>query len=413
MEKLQQNRERVNSQAVLEITTLGKFQVKYREKALTREASRSYRMWELFKYLLTNREQSVLPEMLVEKLWPEQEYADAKSAVRTQVYRLRQFLASSTGEPGENFILFDQGSYRWNKKCKYWLDADEFEQLCQQAESLKQENPTDAIELLQKAVLLYKGEYLPEDTYSEWTVIQRHYYNRLYLECVISLGELLNEKNQYDEIITLCEKAIDIDPCVEQIHILYIEALLAQGRKKLAISHYGNVFDTFCRDMGINPSNKMSHLYKIIHSEDGIAEHDLTSIQNGLRESSVGDEAFYCDSVIFRALYQLEQRRANPYICIGMFTLIGVGPNGRQIGMDAMDHLQRVLASRLNRTDVFTRLNDSQYLCLLNTDVDNAKKTKIIERIEDGFWKIWDGDNQYLTVFSRLQPLLPAEKLAE
>jgi hypothetical protein len=78
-----------------------------------------------------------------------------------------------------------------------------------------------------------------------------------------------------------------------------------------------------------------------------------------------------------------------------------------------MDHLQRVLASRLNRTDVFTRLNDSQYLCLLNTDVDNAKKTKIIERIEDGFWKIWDGDNQYLTVFSRLQPLLPAEKLAE
>ncbi|MGB3933511.1 MAG: response regulator receiver protein, partial [bacterium] len=66
----------MQSQTGLEIITLGDFQVRCGGKILTHDANRAYRLWELFKYLLTNREQGVLPEVLVETLWPEQEYAD-------------------------------------------------------------------------------------------------------------------------------------------------------------------------------------------------------------------------------------------------------------------------------------------------------------------------------------------------
>lgn len=162
----------IQDQTVLEIRTLGNFQVSYGEKILTQEYSRSYRLWKIFKYLITYREQGVLPEVLVEKIWPDEDYADAKSAVRTQVHRLRQLLTSATGINGSDFILFNHGSYQWNKECKYWLDADQFEQLCQQAQNIKQENPSEAITLLQKAVALYVGEYLPEEAYSEWAIIR-------------------------------------------------------------------------------------------------------------------------------------------------------------------------------------------------------------------------------------------------
>ena len=99
----------IQDQTVLEIRTLGNFQVSYGEKILTQEYSRSYRLWKIFKYLITYREQGVLPEVLVEKIWPDEDYADAKSAVRTQVHRLRQLLTSATGINGSDFILFNHG----------------------------------------------------------------------------------------------------------------------------------------------------------------------------------------------------------------------------------------------------------------------------------------------------------------
>ena len=58
----------IQDQTVLEIRTLGNFQVSYGEKILTQEYSRSYRLWKIFKYLITYREQGVLPEVLVENL---------------------------------------------------------------------------------------------------------------------------------------------------------------------------------------------------------------------------------------------------------------------------------------------------------------------------------------------------------
>jgi len=401
----------IQDQTVLEIRTLGNFQVSYGEKILTQEYSRSYRLWKIFKYLITYREQGVLPEVLVEKIWPDEDYADAKSAVRTQVHRLRQLLTSATGINGSDFILFNHGSYQWNKECKYWLDADQFEQLCQQAQNIKQENPSEAITLLQKAVALYVGEYLPEEAYSEWAIIQRQYYNRLYLEAVVTLGDLLKDKGQYNEIITLCEKAMNIEPCVEEIHIHYIDALLAQGKKKLAISHFGRISETFCREMGIKPFSKMSHLYQVIQGEGGIAEHDLTLIQEDLQRSPAEAGAFFCDPIVFRSMYQLEQRRKKQNITVGLFTLIGIGPNGLQIRAESMKHLKEVLASCLRKTDVFTRWNDSQFIAMLyDTDYDKADKKKIIEKIENCFWATCKWDNERLTLFSKLQPFLPAQK---
>ena len=58
----------IQDQTVLEIRTLGNFQVSYGEKILTQEYSRSYRLWKIFKYLITYRQQGVLPEVVVEKI---------------------------------------------------------------------------------------------------------------------------------------------------------------------------------------------------------------------------------------------------------------------------------------------------------------------------------------------------------
>jgi len=68
----------------LQVFTLGQFAVKNGESILSECKDRSRKLWELFKYLLVHHDRVLLPEVIAEQLWPEQDYADAKSAVRTR-----------------------------------------------------------------------------------------------------------------------------------------------------------------------------------------------------------------------------------------------------------------------------------------------------------------------------------------
>jgi two-component SAPR family response regulator len=59
----------------LKIYTLGRFIVLRGKKSLNEQTNRSYRMWELFKYLLTNRGKGIPAESITEILWPGSDYA--------------------------------------------------------------------------------------------------------------------------------------------------------------------------------------------------------------------------------------------------------------------------------------------------------------------------------------------------
>lgn len=60
----------------LEIITLGKFEVRRAGQLLSQDSS--YRVWDLFKYIITNRNTGIVPELALENLWPDQEYSDPR-----------------------------------------------------------------------------------------------------------------------------------------------------------------------------------------------------------------------------------------------------------------------------------------------------------------------------------------------
>ncbi|MGB4553287.1 MAG: BTAD domain-containing putative transcriptional regulator [bacterium] len=408
----------MQSQTGLEIITLGDFQVRCGGKILTHDANRAYRLWELFKYLLTNREQGVLPEVLVETLWPEQEYADPKSAVRTLIYRLRQILDGGCGEKKSDYIYFEQGCYRWNTEASYYLDAQGFEELCQQAQGLVREKPEEAITLLQRAMSLYKGEYLPETAFSEWVLPPRNYYRRLYLQGVVTLAGLLKNARRYEEIISLCEEAIRIEPFEEDLHLPFLEALLAKGRKKQALTHYQYITAALYRELGVKPSQALRHIYRLIQAEDSVAAaQDLSLVQEGLQGASEEKEgAFYCEPPIFRSIYKLESRRAErrgQEVALCLLTLNGekgaISPPELQ---EAMEHLQAVLLACLRKGDVVTRWNESQFLVLLDT-VNLHQAQKVLKRIESSFWGTWGQNEGRLSLNSKIQPVLPVPPSAQ
>jgi two-component SAPR family response regulator len=240
-------------EAEVSINTLGKFYIRQGDNVISESSSRSRRMWEVFKYLISNREKSFYPEDILERIWPEKDYSDPGTAMRAQVFRLRQALKTDDSAPSLSAnIIFSQGCYRWENRIDCWIDADQFEEYCEQARLLKNEDPDNAIIIYRKAVNLYKGKYLPESSYSEWIEPIRVYYHDLYLNTVFALTDLLKRKRAYDEIIQICEQAATIDYFDENVHIRLLEALIANGQTSKARVHYNEVTSAYYREMGLS-----------------------------------------------------------------------------------------------------------------------------------------------------------------
>ncbi len=395
----------------LEILTLGQFQVKRGEMVLSDNSQRSYRLWELLKYLITHREKAIFSDSIIEHLWSDQDYTDPKHALRTQVYRLRQMLSGSDKEEAP-YIAFANGCYRWNTESLYWLDVDEFEQMVDQAQALAdQHQPTEAIECYRRAVALYRGDYLPESSFNEWVIAARNYYHRLYMQGVFELIEMLKSAGLYEDIINVCEKTFAIEFFEEYIHMKYIEALLKENKVRQAKTHYEKTASIFFKEMGVKPSNEMRQLYRKLQAESGEEGSDLGTIQESLSNSGFDDGAFVCDPDFFRDLYKLELRRNERNGQSAFIGMIGFYPSSSQsLNSRSMktvqDEVQTILKASLRRGDVITPWNDSQFLVFL-PGLNFEQAEKVVARIFTSY-------NRRLTSASfslkcDLQPLQAAE----
>ncbi len=388
----------------LEITTLGKFEVKRAGQLLSQDSS--YRVWELFKYIITNRNTGIVPELALENLWPDQEYSDPRGAVRALIFRLRKTLGQSPTKD-QDYIVFSQGCYHWNKSVDYWLDVEEFENKAQQALFLKQNQPEQAEDLLLQAVDLYGGEYLPESYYCQWTIPVRNYLQSLYLQVVMELMELLAARGDNSKIITICEQALRTYPYEEDIHRYYLKALVNEGRIKQARNHYTYTTNKFYQDLGIKPSADLQRIVQAAGNRQ-LEGLDLNSIQNHLQEKADNQGAFVCDAEVFKEIYKLERRRGERLGLSVFMALVSIMDNTHRndtsLVKKGMDQLETFLVNSLRKGDVITRWSSNQYVLML-PGLAYEQGEKVMERIKDGFNK----DNRFLIITTEIQPVLPLE----
>ena len=394
----------------LRICTLGNFSVHWGEKNLTGCAGRSYRLWELFKFFLTYRGKGVLPEVILETIWPDREYSDPKGAVRTLVYRLRHLLEEECpGGQGRvaDLVLFEQGCYRWNTDLDYWLDLDEPERLYRLGQQLTATDPLEAIAIFKEAIGLYRGEYLPECAYSEWALPVRSYYRRLYLQLVLETGQLLTALGCSEEVIALCEDALRLEPLEEGLHVCLLEALLVSGRTERARSHYQQITATLYRELGVKPSPALQQIYRLLQVQRGQVDLDLGLIQAGLQQRAAAPGAFLCDKEVFWDLYSLEQRwgeRTGQSVVLGLLTITGLDYHLPPPGVlkNAMDRLEMAVLESLRKGDVVARWNEAQLLIMLpGSDVKQARG--VLDRLEARFWE--DGEERQVVLRSSFQAL--------
>ena len=125
----------------------------------------------------------------METLWPECNPQAASNNLKAAMHSLRQTL-SHLFNKRESFphVLFLQGSYLINPEIELWIDVEEFEQHWVLGRHLeKEERLPEAIREFELAEALYRGDYLEDESYEEWTLLRREALKDTY---IIILGKL-------------------------------------------------------------------------------------------------------------------------------------------------------------------------------------------------------------------------------
>lgn len=371
------------------IQTLGNFLVRRGNRVLSAESNKSQKMWELFKYIITNRDKNILPESIQEILWSDQDYDFSDKAFRTMIFRLRQTLKKGLDENIQiQPILYSQGCYRWNREIDYTLDLEEFEKNYLIAKQYKDTNEELAMKSFQKILKLYKGNYLPESMYTEWTIPLRNHFRHLYLQSMQDYCALLKRRNALPELIEVCRSIILLEPMEEEFHLYLMNALLNQGKIKDARKNYEYITAKLYQEFGLRPSPEMRSIYSKITAEESTNRAEINIVQEEMNGNSNKEGPFFCDKKTFQSIFELEKRRTersgqSVFICL--LTLEFNEPNGdADQAQRALSVLENIIDRSLRRGDVVTLWNNFQFLIILPS-ITMEQTIAVLGRVERTF----------------------------
>ncbi|TCX48562.1 hypothetical protein C1I36_10750 [Dehalobacter sp. 14DCB1] len=399
------------------IRTFGQFCVKRGSVVLSAESHKSQKMWDLFKYFITNRGKNIMPETIQDTLWPDQDYEYSNKAFRTMIYRLRKALNKGALDNDamneDQLIIYTHGCYGWNPDINYRLDAEEFDQYFTAARQNKSVDPQKSMSYYQNILALYLGSYLSESIYNEWTIPLRNHYRRLYLQAMSDYCCLLTAQGENKLVIEVCEKVIINEPLEEEFHVILMEALLKEGKVKDAKQNYEYITSKLYQEFGVRPSTELRNLYSRITAKDKTVRADIESVQEEIAGTD-GDGPFFCDRATFKSVYDLERRRVERS-GQSMFTvLLTLQPSEKTVlNKDAADKafqtLKEIVARSLRKGDVCATWDELQLVLILQGI--NVESTRmVVGRLENAFREKTRQNDVILK--ARYQPIVANQTIA-
>lgn len=331
------------------------------------------------QYLIVNHTRNVSSEELIDRFWGEQSN-DPANALKNMLFKTRNFLKKMFPDQ-ENLLVTLPGCYGWNSDIRLELDSELFEQACLEAGKYSGEA---YLEILFRAVSLYKGDFLAGND-DDWAVSLRRYYQTLYLDVCKMVLPLLQEKERWAEMISICEQASAVD-YGEDIFVIYqMQALIAMGHPERATDTYKRYREMLWQEFEIEPAEQVEHIYMLADSmcRNNRNDHDILKL---VAEREPDSQAFFCTFGVFQNIVSLERRHL---IRSGQDSSLVVVSLGNKVTptTDAR-RLERILLEGLRTGDPVARLDASSYILMLTgATVENA--WTVMDRIDRAFHKTY------------------------
>lgn len=233
-------------QAALQVFALGPSAV-YRSGRRLRAADWTFALPKaLLFFLLVHGPRS--KEQIGLEFWPEASTGQLKGRFRTTLYQLRRALG------GTEWVLYRDGAYEFNRDLDYWLDVEAFESGLDHAMALLDADPAVATTALERAVDLYRGDFLEGEPAAPWVCDYRDRLRRRYREALFTLGRLRTLEGAHDLAADLYRRAVACDDLDERAHRELAHSLARGGDRAGALRHLDELAQLLRRELDAEPS---------------------------------------------------------------------------------------------------------------------------------------------------------------
>jgi tetratricopeptide (TPR) repeat protein len=244
------------------------------EDAWPRRKTRS-----LLKVLLTAPGDVFTVDQLIDALLPNANVERAAANIQARVSELRRVLepSLSRGQNSQYIVSVGEG-YAFNADASYWLDMEAFKEEVNRADSaFDQGDWAQAVEGFEEAVALYRGEFLPEDRYAEWSQSPRDQLQETYIEAYGRLATCYWELGRHRQAIRCCQRILAIAPHREGVIRQLMRCYAEVGERSKAIEAYDAGVRELRERLDVGPSPELRDL------------RDHIAVQTSRPESSAYD----------------------------------------------------------------------------------------------------------------------------
>jgi DNA-binding SARP family transcriptional activator len=230
---------------------LGSFEFTQNGRPL--DGGNGFKAQKLLKLLLASAQRPVPRDVLIEHLWPDVSPAAGRRNVHQAVHALRKTLRER--DPGGTHVVLDHESYRLDPGADLWCDVTEYESCVRRARELEAAGDfCGSIDAYGVADRLYRGDYLEDSPFEEWTIAERERLRMVQADVTHHLGERLLAADRVDEAIAVSQRALARDPADESAHQRVMRCHLARGQRTQALQQFDQCAELLQRKYGLAPT---------------------------------------------------------------------------------------------------------------------------------------------------------------
>jgi LuxR family maltose regulon positive regulatory protein len=233
-----------------QVRALGDCEVRRDGEILPQSTWQSARTRALFFFILDQGR--VKRDKVAVEFWPEFSSAKVNSNFHATLWRVRKALGK------KDIIAFDGQYYSIDDQSVVFYDVREFEELFAQLQK-PELSEANRRSIFTQAIDLYNGEFIP-DVDSPWSNMRRLELQEKYLSLLEQFAVYELENQRPEEARRLYEKAIEIDPYQDFLHLGVMKCLLQLRMPSAAKTHYENYRHLLLKELGYGPMPELQAL---------------------------------------------------------------------------------------------------------------------------------------------------------
>ncbi len=217
---------------------------------------------QLFQYLLCQRGRPVQREEALEALWPEVRLEPATSGLRVALTALEQALDPYRPPGMAPRCVRRAGPTLQLDPALVRVDADDFLAAVHEARRADAAGDlANALPAYGRALALYRGAFLADCLYEDWTTEPREDLQDVYLATASRAVDLLAARGDHEQTVELCQQVLARDRCWERGYACLMRAHAALGHRSQALRAYERCRRNLREDLDAAPSPELQRLY--------------------------------------------------------------------------------------------------------------------------------------------------------